>query len=39
MLASTAKRAKAEELASSIEYIEPTNHPKFHEKFVRGMLF
>jgi len=39
MLASSAKRSEAEKLAARIEYIELTNHPNFHDKFVRAMLF
>ena len=39
MLASRAKRREAETLAASVEYIELTNHPRFHEKFVKAMLF
>jgi len=39
MVASAAKRREAELLASRIEYIELTNHPRFHERFVNGMLF
>ena len=38
MLASTAKRTPAEDLASQIEYIELTNHPRFHEQFVNALL-
>jgi uncharacterized 2Fe-2S/4Fe-4S cluster protein (DUF4445 family) len=39
MVASSAKRREAEALASMVEHIELTNHPGFHDKFVRGMLF
>lgn len=39
MLASSAKRREAEELAAKVEYIELTNSPGFHEKFVKAMLF
>jgi uncharacterized 2Fe-2S/4Fe-4S cluster protein (DUF4445 family) len=39
MLASATKRSEAERLASRIEYIELTNHPAFHKRFVRAMLF
>ena len=39
ILASAAKRSEAEELASSIRYLELTSHPGFHEKFVKGLLF
>jgi len=39
MLASRAKRWEAETLAASVEYIELTNHPSFHGKFVKAMLF
>jgi uncharacterized 2Fe-2S/4Fe-4S cluster protein (DUF4445 family) len=39
MLASSTKRSEAEKLAAKIEYIELTNHPGFHEKFVKAMVF
>lgn len=39
MLASNAKRSAAEQLAAGIEYIELTNHPGFHEKFVKALVF
>jgi len=39
LLASRAKRREAEALAAEIEYIELTNHPRFHERFVKAMLF
>jgi uncharacterized 2Fe-2S/4Fe-4S cluster protein (DUF4445 family) len=39
MLASATQRRRGEELAERIEYIELTNHPQFHEKFVKALLF
>ena len=38
MLVSARRRKEAELLASRIEYIELTNHPQFHEKFVNSLL-
>jgi len=39
MLASAAKRREGEELARRDEYIELTNHPRFHDNFVKALLF
>jgi len=39
MLASARKRREGEELAQRIEYIELTNHPSFHERFVGALMF
>jgi len=39
MLASATKRGEAEKLALRVEYIELTNHPGFHERFVKAMVF
>jgi uncharacterized 2Fe-2S/4Fe-4S cluster protein (DUF4445 family) len=39
MLASAAKRREGEELARRNEYIELTNHPRFHDNFVKALLF
>lgn len=39
MLVSSDRRKDAERLASKIEYIELTTHPKFTDKFVRAIMF
>lgn len=39
MVASATKRQDAENLASTVEYIELTNHPAFREQFTKRMLF
>lgn len=39
MLISAEQRRAGEELARRIEYIELTNHPRFHEKFVGALSF
>ena len=39
MLASVSQRRTGEELAQRIEYIELTNHPQFHGRFVKALLF
>ena len=39
MLISAERRRAGEELARRIEYIELTNHPRFHEKFVGALSF
>ena len=39
LLASASARRAGEELAEQINYVELTNHPKFHEQFVKALLF
>jgi uncharacterized 2Fe-2S/4Fe-4S cluster protein (DUF4445 family) len=39
MLVSAERRRAGEDLARRIEYIELTNHPRFHEKFVGALSF
>lgn len=39
MLISAERRRAGEELARRIEYVELTNHPRFHEKFVGALSF
>ncbi len=39
MLISAERRRVGEDLARRIEYIELTNHPRFHEKFVGALSF
>jgi uncharacterized 2Fe-2S/4Fe-4S cluster protein (DUF4445 family) len=39
MLVSAERRHEGEDLARRIEYIELTNHPRFHEKFVGALSF
>jgi uncharacterized 2Fe-2S/4Fe-4S cluster protein (DUF4445 family) len=39
MLVSAERRRAGEDLARRIEYIELTNHPRFHEKFVSALSF
>jgi uncharacterized 2Fe-2S/4Fe-4S cluster protein (DUF4445 family) len=39
MLISAEQRRAGEDLARRIEYIELTNHPRFHEKFVGALTF
>jgi uncharacterized 2Fe-2S/4Fe-4S cluster protein (DUF4445 family) len=39
MLISAERRRAGEDLARRLEYIELTNHPRFHEKFVGALTF